>query len=200
MAHAGCVETDRRARARCDMLADGVRGDQRGPAAEQAAPSIGLEPERGESDDVGMSHEKTDYLRDLVEIPLMHRGVEQYRQPETSSALDVLPADLVEIALRIVALALLGRVDVESHVDQTGGAQLGQQITRRADAVGKQRGPHAPCADPPDDLDKLRPLAQRGVAAGHLHLRKRTVEGVDHVDAPLDLLERQVYDGLRGFG
>ena len=56
------------------------------------------------------------------------------------NALDVFLADLVELLLAGVALALLGEIDVEGNVVQSHRLEPPKELTAGVDAVGEEGG------------------------------------------------------------
>ncbi len=126
----------------------------------------------------------------MVEIVVDHRGVEHDGQAQVARSLDVFLAYRVQLDLVREPFALLRHVDMEHHVDQSGFHELLEQIALGSNPVGEQRRPHPFLPNPPDDFDQLTSLAQRGIAARHLHVGVRAIVVEDHVDASEYFLQR----------
>ena len=158
------AEPDRGARALGDEGRDRIGGDERGGTLpERAAPGVGLELERAEPHHVAVRDEEPRERRHLGEVAVEHRGVEDDRERQPASALDVLAAQRVELDLGVVAPAALGQVDVEGHVGEPGRGELGEQRRATPDAVGEERRAHAAVGDPPHDR---RPARRAGAGSG----------------------------------
>ena len=92
-------------------------------------------------------------------------AVEEDADRQTASAFRVPATQRVQIALAVVARALLRAVDVEGDVGQTGRSQFDQQVAGGLDAVGEQRRAQAAAGQAADDSQQLVAAAQRRLAA-----------------------------------
>ena len=111
---AGCtVDVPHHARLADDLTA--------GPM--DAAASVRLELEGSELDVVGVIDEEAHQAGHLIDIAVIDGGVEEKAQAKAPGALDVVEAETVERLLALVALALLGQVNVEGDVQKPNGRE-----------------------------------------------------------------------------
>jgi hypothetical protein len=148
-----------------DLRAHRLERDAVAPVLDDAAARVGLDLERREDHDVGVRGEELDEARDLVEVSVVDRGVEDDVEPEPPHPLDVLLAHGVEVFLGRVALALLREVDVDRDVREAGRLQLLPEVARELDAVRHEGGLEPQLGRALHDGDELLALPERGVAA-----------------------------------
>ena len=103
-----------------------------------------------------MAHEKRREIGDLIEISGKNAGIEHYVERQATGAINVDPADLIQLTFGAVSPPLLGQVDVESDVDQAHPRQFGEQILLRALRVAR-----LPALQSLDDSRRSRTRALR---------------------------------------
>ena len=159
---------------------------------EDAAPGRGLDLERDEAHDVGVSREEPQEGRNLGEVAVEHGRVEDDVEAEAAHPLDVLLPDRVQALFRGVALALLREVDVDGDVREPGFHQLPGEVARELDAVRHERRLEAEARGFLHDRDELVALAESRVAARDLDAHAVAVLFAHAVEALEDERDRDV--------
>ena len=181
-----------------ELPADVFQRDGVAPVPERAAARVGLYLEGAEADDVRAAREEGDEARDLVEVPVEDRRVEDDVEADAPHALDVLAPDGVQVFLGRVALPFLGQVDVDRDVGHPRLLQLDREVPRQLDSVRHQRGLEPQARGFADDRDELLAVPERRVAARDLHRDAVAVRRADAREALEDELDRNVLHLLRG--
>ena len=200
MADVHGVEIQVCSRPRADALGHRAHRYSRTASTQQAAAGVGVQLERGHPYHVRVAQKERGDTRNVVEIGVADAGVEEHGQRQAARAPDVLLAQRVQLRFRRVAAPLLRQIDVECDVLQSSGGKFSEQRAAGADAVGEKRRPQPRLARAPHDRRQLGARPQGGFAAGDLHIDTLAVLGADHVDAAVNLLEREVLQRLRRFG